>query len=113
MEERTKALWDLLSYSVSNEEIKTRLSKFCWDIEEPLVILTRNNLIDVLLRLQQKQLTDSEVEEWANIIESREDIRFEESVTKQFVFELANPVLYGRISDEKISEMLSALNDSL
>lgn len=113
MEERTKALWDLLSFSVSNEEIKTRLSKFCWDIEEPLVILTRNNLIDVLLRLQQKQLTDSEVEEWANIIESREDIRFEESVTKQFVFELANPVLYGRISDEKISEMLSALNDSL
>ena len=59
-------------------------------------------------RSLDKKISFLELEEWANLIECREDIGFEDEKTQEMIFKLANPYLYGKL-DEK--QVLSYLNE--
>ena len=79
---------------------------------EELVVLTRNHVISILKRYLSSELSSEDIESWANIIESREDIGYEENFEELLndkVFELANPLLTESLSEnlaEKISSQL-------
>jgi hypothetical protein len=111
MEGRVEALMKLLEFKWSIKYLKKELSKFSWDVKAPLVTFSKKHLIDSLERTRNGEVAILELEEWANMIECREDIEFDDNKIKQYIFELANPYLYGSITNETIQNMLSALSD--
>jgi hypothetical protein len=91
---RIIALEDLVSLRVPPAEALQRLRAFGWDSDEHLVTLTREDLQRVLDRFLQQKLSAAGVELWANAIEGRDDIGFEEgfeAIIKDTVFQLATP----------------------
>jgi len=110
--ERRVALNDLLTFSRPLDSISADLHRFPWDSESELAEMTVEVAIDVLGRALRGDLTPVDIEEWANLIESREDIGFpydDESLLMDLVFDLANPALNGPITDEKLRNWVSQL----
>jgi hypothetical protein len=69
-------------------------------------------VLDMYLR---GELTNSEVEEWADAIESRDDIGYGSPTDhrlKQLVFKLANPLLTEKITPATATAWRAALGDS-
>jgi hypothetical protein len=44
------------------------------------------------------EVQDADVEEWANMVEGRDDVDFE-PMTNAAIFDLANPVLQGPLTE--------------
>jgi len=93
-------------------ELRRELGNYGWDSEEELVSLTREHIISVLQRYLNGQLTEKEVEEWADALDMRDDIRFgldEDDDTVLFVSELANPIspITPSLAQKLINEMIN------
>lgn len=83
-----------------------------WDAEEPLVVLTPVHLARVLSRYMQGEITAQELEDWANAIESREDIAYEtahKAPLAQAIYQLANPLLTQPITPVSIQQLFATL----
>jgi hypothetical protein len=94
---------------------KTResLANFPWDAAEELVTLTVDHIRSVIERFVKGQLSDHDVENWADMIEGRDDIAYDEKnvdTIKQLVFRLANPVLSGGLDRTKGRDLLRKLD---
>lgn len=70
-----------------------------------LVTLLTADLRAVLERYANGELSDRDVENWANLVEGREDIQVEEN-DKEVLFELANPELTQQLSRARALEIL-------
>ena len=101
-------LLDLVHFKNNIDTLKNMLSQIGFDSEIELVSMSRDNIVEILQRSLDKKISFLELEEWANLIECREDIGFEDEKTQEMVFKLANPYLYGKL-DEK--QVLSYLNE--
>jgi len=111
---RKQVLESLIGFNDDLGKTRRRLANFSWDSVEK-VTLTADHIRAVLERLINGQLSEREVEDWADLIECREDIAYEEKMAaaiKQVVFELANPVLSGALNPEKARGLLSKLDKS-
>ncbi|MFK7825195.1 MAG: hypothetical protein AB8G05_13655 [Oligoflexales bacterium] len=104
---RERVLKDLICFSAPIEELKHLLSQFSWDSESE-VDLRSEDLVNLLHRYLNKQISSDDLSEWANLIECREDLRYEDEV-KQIIFEAANPDLEGVLSEEKVRGWLVKL----
>jgi hypothetical protein len=94
--ERRTVLVNLICFSQPLAELEARLAQFPWDCDEPLVVLTTGHLRSVLDRFLAGEMTAEQVEEWANLIELRDDIDYTSTpVIQVAVFRLANPYLAG------------------
>lgn len=107
--ERIKFLETLIQFQDGWESCQNELSKFQWDSKNELVVLTVENIIAVLRKNKEVQNYEA-LERWANLIESREDIGFEKPKVKEVIENIANPVLYGNLTDQKIDLLISILN---
>ena len=65
----------------------------------PLATHSREHLLAILERWQSRELTAAEVEDWANLVEWREDPDPADPVVADAVFDLANPVLQGALEE--------------
>ena len=101
-------LLDLVHFKNNIDTLKNMLSQIGFDSEIELVSMSRDNIVEILQRSLDKKISFLELEEWANLIECREDIGFEDKKTQEMIFKLANPYLYGEL-DEK--QVLSYLNE--
>ena len=101
-------LLDLVHFKNNIDTLKNMLSQIGFDSETELVSMSRDNIVEILQRSLDKKISFLELEEWANLIECREDIGFEDKKTQEMIFKLANPYLYGEL-DEK--QVLSYLNE--
>ena len=101
-------LLDLIHFKNNIDTLRNMLSQIGFDSETELVSMSRDNIVEILQRSLDKKISFLELEEWANLIECREDIDFEDEKTQEMIFKLANPYLYGKL-DEK--EVLSYLNE--
>ena len=91
---RVAALNDLVTLRVPPAEAEQRLREFGWDSDEQLVTLRRADVQRVLDQYLLENLSAKAVELWANAIEGRDYIGFEdgfEGAIKHTVFQLANP----------------------
>lgn len=96
VDERIKALRDLIELREPIPAAISHLRRFPWDSDAELVTLRGNDLIRILDAYLDGELSNSEVEEWAEAVEGRDDIGYEpqqRSVLRQIIFELANPLL--------------------
>ena len=101
-------LLDLVHFKNNIDTLKNMLSQIGFDSEIELVSMSRDNIVEILQRSLDKKISFLELEEWANLIECREDIGFEDKKTQEMIFKLANPCLHEKL-DEK--QVLSYLNE--
>lgn len=96
---REEVLQSVVRFDKSVDELRKLISGFGWDwTEAPLARLTGEHLGSVLSRYENGELTGREVEDWANLIEVREDIGTDPHV-EAAIFALANPQLEGAIEE--------------
>ena len=112
---RHEILKSLLTFDRPLGELRQELSKLKWDSENSLIRLSADHVRLVLARFLKGELSADAVEEWANLIECREDIGFEsefEDVLKDVIFELANPGLMHPLDRAFIEGWLDCLATS-
>jgi len=102
-------LLNLINFSKNISAIKSDLAKIGFDSESELVTITQNTIANILNRVIDKEISYELLEEWANLIECREDIGYEDEILQEIIFELANPCLYGKIDKEKIYMILDKI----
>ncbi len=115
MNERIKILNDLLNFNNSLKKLEKKVKGLNWDYEGAPVIVNRSHLKAMLIRFLKGELKIDEVEDWANLIECREDITFEPDYSdelSQIIYQLANPILEGVLSYERCKELIRFLDDN-
>ena len=111
--DRFDVLRELVAFSKPVGVLSSSLSKFDWDYEgEPLVV-TASQIQGVLKFFLAGEYTAKDMEDWANLIECREDLEFEEhhhEAIENVVHCLANPALQGEITVDTCKELLATLD---
>lgn len=100
---RSQLLESLLACDGNLEKILLALNELEWDSEESLIILNRQHIIAILNRYLNTEISSVDIENWANAIECREDISYEENfktAIDRIIQELANPLLYQPLSND-------------
>jgi hypothetical protein len=98
---RIDFLNSLLKFDQPLSEVTPLLNSFSWDSKGTLVTLKKDHIINILKRYLSNQLSSSDIEDWANAIEGREDIEYErdfEEIIEEAIYELANPFLTSSLS---------------
>jgi hypothetical protein len=98
---RQEALRSLVLFDRTLDLMREDVSRFPYDWDgPPLAILGRHHLLAVLARWQSGELSAPEVEAWADLIDTRNDVDHDPadpSVTVA-LFDLANPMLQGDLA---------------
>ena len=102
-------LLNLINFSKNISAIKSDLAKIGFNSESELVTITQNTIANILNRVVEKEISYDLLEEWANLIECREDIGYEDEILQEIIFELANSCLYGEIDEEKVCMILDKI----
>ena len=102
-------LLDLVYFKNNIDTLKNMLSQIGFDSETELVSMSRDDIVEILQRSLDKKISFLELEEWANLIECREDIGFEDEKTQEMIFKLANPYLYGELYEKQVLSYLNEL----
>ena len=103
-------LLDLVHFKNNIDTLRNMLSQIGFDSETELVYMSRDDMVEILQRSLDKKISFLELEEWANLIECREDIGFEDKKTQEMVFKLANPYLYGELYEKQVLSYLNELD---
>ena len=104
-------LLDLVHFKNNIDTLKNMLSQIGFDSETELVSMSRDDIVEILQRSLDKKISFLELEEWANLIECREDIGFEDEKTQEIIFKLANPYLYGKLDEKQVLSYLNELDE--
>ena len=102
-------LLNLINFTKDISAIKSNLAKIDFNSESELVTITKNTIVNILNRVIDKEISYNLLEEWANLIECREDIGYEDEILQEIIFELANPCLYGEMDKKKICMILDEI----
>lgn len=108
---RISHLKNLLYFSSPLADETHDLSAFAWDSEEELVTLQAEHISAILNRFLEGDISDTEVEAWANAIECREDIGFlQPSPVAEAIWELANPLLTRPLTRQSACKLVATLH---
>jgi hypothetical protein len=110
--DRLEIVRALIEMQTPMQESIDKLATLEWNYDGDGIELNRTHLINVLNKFLSNKLSDSDVEKWANAIESREDIRFEsgnERKIEEVIYELANPILTFPLDIPRARFLLDAL----
>jgi hypothetical protein len=91
------------------EVLAKELSHYSWDLAEPLFKMSVEDFSSVLKRGINDEITFETLTNWANAIECRDDIEFANEEMQEIIFELANPEIHGRITEERLRHMVNVL----
>jgi hypothetical protein len=108
---RSAVLTELINGKGSIEYFRDRLRDFKFD-SDFIVVLKSENIINILSEFIEGNITDEYVENWAEIIEVRDDIGFDEkndNEIKQAIHDLANPILSGTLNKEMAIKICHSL----
>ena len=110
--DRLALVRDLLEMSKPLEKIMAQLAMMDWDYEGDGVDLTKEHLAIALQRYLRGELSDSDIESWANQIEGREDVQLDagsEQEIENVLYELANPALTQPLDHARAKMLLEAM----
>lgn len=103
--ERRSILRAVLAFDLPVEELQSLLAPLDWDCPEPLVTLTYAHIRSVLTRYKAGSLGAKDVEAWADLVEVRDDIDFEDERTKEVIHMLSTSEVHFSI-DVQLAEWL-------
>jgi len=112
MIDRYVVLQALAEFSKTTSELQGFLESLEWDFDGPPLVMNRGHFRSVLERYLKGGLSSQEVEDWANLVEGREDITFEPDdaeLLREVVYELANPELTEQLSNQRAMDMVGLL----
>jgi len=110
---RFSILRDLVAFSKPIHELSGILSQLDWDYEGEPLIVTASEVKSVLKRFLAGECSAQDIEAWANLLELREDLQFEEhklEAIENVIHCLANPVLQGEITPDLCESLLGSLD---
>lgn len=107
MRARVEVLKDLVTLKSDSSQLEKELAQYPWDMEEPLLILRKQDIIAVVQRCINNEILFKDLNDWANVIELRDDIGFEDEEVKQLIFELANPEINGVLTLEGLKTIIN------
>jgi hypothetical protein len=115
MNYRNEVLEDLVCFAKPLDCISESLAKLPWDDDgnNSPFLLKRNHIIDILQRYLERKLSCTDVEDWANLIEGREDLEYnsaDEEIISSVVYALANPLLEEELSSNLSNELINKLS---
>lgn len=106
-EERRCIIRSLVEFDRSVAELETLLAPLDWDHPKPLVRLTYDRIRSVLLRFLAGKLGAKDVEEWADLVELRDDIDFADARTQEVIHMLSTPQIHLPIDGHLARLLLS------
>jgi hypothetical protein len=112
MMDRAAILAALIAFDRPLVRLREMLDTLDW-AANPAATLRRADIAAVLRRFAAGSLGAAEVEHWANLVESREDLSFEprhEEAIADALFDIGNPDLQGDLP-AILDELLDALGD--
>ena len=89
--------------------LRTELAAYPWDLDEPLVILRSSHIEAILRRYMANDLTAANVAEWAEALEMRDDVGFDDEHSQALsraIFVLANPDVNGPLTLERAERLM-------
>ena len=101
--ERKLLLEKLLNFDQPVQQTLAELQKFGWDSDTELVQIKPAHITNLLDGYLKGKLNATQIEEWANALECREDVGFlseNQSVIREAIFQLANPLLNEPITPD-------------
>lgn len=102
---------DLVGFRRPLDDLVPALSRFPWDFEQELVRLDSADLRHALMLYRDGVISADQLEEWADVVEGRDDIAFTSQLVIDLINQLANPLLFGRLTAERVDELLRVLSD--
>jgi hypothetical protein len=90
------------------EETLVLLRTYGWDSDEELVTLTAADVVALIDRFFTGELSAHQVQHWAELLELRDDIGFEERWAEHLrlaVQQLATPEVFGEITPSLLRRM--------
>jgi hypothetical protein len=90
-------------YELPLEETLLLLRTFGWHSAEELVVMTADDVVHVLGRFLAGELSASQIQHWAELLELREDVGFEPRWAEHLrlaVRNLATPEVFGAITPD-------------
>jgi len=106
---RAEILMDIVQFKGNLSDLQIELSIYSWDVEVPILIINKDVFLNVLKKFIDKNTSFEDIENWANVIECRDDIGFEVEKMQEIIFELANPEIQEKISKERLIEFVRQL----
>jgi len=104
---RKQLLEALLVSETPTDSLLSALAEFGWDCEEELVLLRCDHVAAMLRRFLSGEISGRNVSDWADAVEGRDDIGFDEGdeeILTDVIYELANPELTRALSSETAAE---------
>ncbi len=111
MRSRTDILKDLLYFKGNLPSLREELSQYPWDTEEAYLLMTKKHFLNVISRCLKDEISLQDLEVWANLIECRDDLDFENEELQEIVFELASPEINGAITRERLHEIIKNISE--
>lgn len=111
--DRFDALRDLIDFNKPVSVLANNLSKFDWDYEGQPLTVTASQVREVLKRFLAGRCSSKDLEDWANLIECREDLEFEDKKHDDIanvIHILANSVLEGEITYDSCKQFIEILS---
>jgi len=110
MNDRKALLAHLVRLERPLAPILERLGEFGWDSDQELLEVTASDITNVLQAYANEKVSGEEIEEWANALECREDLKMKGEVKNAIHF-LANPLLNEPLSRQVALKLIHSLNN--
>jgi len=98
---RDKLLADLVAGRFPLGPLRSELATYPWDLDEPLIILERQHLANILERYIDGELKAAEVAAWADALEMRDDVGFrheDDRLLRGMLSTLATPEVHAPLT---------------
>lgn len=106
---------ELITFSKPIEYLEQRVLNLPWDIDT-LVVLKYSDLKNIFEKYLTKIITAKDVERWAELIEVRDGIDYEERDNlpniKDIIFQLANPDINSEITVSLITNLSASIEEN-
>jgi len=107
---RSEALEEIITFGTERNQALNEISTFNFDSKIEHFIVSKSIFVKVLKKYLNNEISDTDLETWANFIEGRDDVNYEK--VADHIYKLANPTLYQTITKRNISKILNSLGVS-
>ena len=109
MRDRKVILKDILLVNGDLLSLDSEISLYPWDCQKPLLKVQKEDLIVVFSRCIRGDIKYDKLVHWANLIECRDDIEFQQGYLQEIIFEIANPEINGKMTKKRLNEIKNLL----
>ncbi|MDZ7923837.1 MAG: hypothetical protein U5M23_07190 [Marinagarivorans sp.] len=112
---RLEVLKQVIAFDRPVDDLALALSQFEWDYEGQPLIIHGSHIRSILNKFLAGEVNAKELENWANLIECRDDLEFDEGqreVLENIIYCLANPMLQGELTISFCENLLGDLDKS-